>query len=114
MDFREGGHWHYVMIDPDGQEYWGRADYLTIHPIDGYTALDSFSDASGAPDPDMPRATSEITFRDLPGRTLVQTIISYDSPADLEKVIAMGIREGMTSAMEGLDELLSTLDRRGR
>jgi uncharacterized protein YndB with AHSA1/START domain len=21
MDFREGGHWHYVMVSPDGQEY---------------------------------------------------------------------------------------------
>lgn len=114
MDFREGGHWHYVMIDPDGQEYWGRADYLTIDPIDGYTTLDSFSDASGEPDPDMPKATWDVTFRDLLQRTLVQTIVSYDSPADLEKVIAMGMQEGMTSAMERLDELLQTFGTQSR
>ena len=114
MDFREGGHWHYVMIDPDGTEYWGRADYLTIDPIDGYTVLDGFSDASGALDPDLPRATWDVSFRDLSGRTLVQTIISYDSPADLDKVIAMGMQEGMTSALERLDELIHALEGQGQ
>jgi uncharacterized protein YndB with AHSA1/START domain len=114
MDFREGGHWHYVMIDPDGTEYWGRADYLTIDPIDGYTLLDGFSDASGALDPDMPRATWDVTFRELPGRTLVQTIISYESPDDLEKVMQMGMQEGMTSALERLDELLMSLEKQGQ
>ncbi len=48
MDFREGGHWHYAMVDPTGQEYWGRVDYLTIQPIDNYTSFDGFSDATGA------------------------------------------------------------------
>lgn len=113
MDFREGGHWHYVMIDTDGQEYWGRADYLTINPIDGYTSLDGFSDASGELDPDMPRAKWDVTFEELPGRTLVQTLVSYDSSADLEKVIQMGMQEGMTSALERLDELLLALEGQG-
>ena len=27
MDFSEGGHWHYAMIMPDGQRFWGRMDY---------------------------------------------------------------------------------------
>ncbi len=27
MDFRNGGHWHYVMIDPSGSEYWGWTEY---------------------------------------------------------------------------------------
>ena len=22
MEFREGGHWHYAMVEPDGKEYW--------------------------------------------------------------------------------------------
>jgi len=114
MDFREGGHWHYVMIDPDGKEYWGRADYQTISPIDGYTLLDGFSDASGALDPDLPRATWDVTFQDLSERTLVQTIVSYQSPDDLEKVMGMGMKEGMASALERLDELLASLGKQGR
>ncbi len=27
MDFREGGHWHYAMVEPNGTEYWGLTEY---------------------------------------------------------------------------------------
>jgi uncharacterized protein YndB with AHSA1/START domain len=109
MDFREGGHWHYAMVDPSGPEYWGRMDYQTIRPIDGYTALDGFSDESGAVNPDMPRGRWEVSFKDAGGKTIVRTIVTYDSADQIEKVIAMGMQEGMTSTMERLDELLAAL-----
>lgn len=109
MDFRAGGHWHYAMVMPDGQAFWGRLDYQTINPIDGYTLLDSFCDEDGAINPDLPRANWNVSFKDASGRTLVQTIVTYKSREDLEKVIAMGMKEGMTSTLERLDELLLTL-----
>lgn len=107
MEFREGGHWHYVMIDPDGAEYWGRFDYLAIRPIENYTALDGFTDATGTVNPDMPRSTWNVTFSDVLERTLVQSIVKYASPQDLEKVMQMGLREGLTSTLNRLDELLA-------
>ena len=110
MDFRDGGHWHYAMIMPDGQEYWARMDYQTITPIDGYTLLDGFSDETGALNPELPRANWSVTFREAAqGRTTVQTIVTFKSTADLEQVIAMGMEEGMKSTIERLDELLETL-----
>jgi len=111
MDFREGGHWHYAMIDPDGREYWGRMDYQTIQPIERYTSLDGFCDESGALNPELPRSNWDVTFRDSPERTFVQTIVSYKSFEELEKIIQMGMKEGLTSALERLDELLSTLNK---
>ena len=109
MDFRAGGHWHYAMITPDGQQFWGRMDYQTIDPIDGYTLLDGFCDDTGALNRDMPQARWEVSFQTAAGRTLVQTIVAYNSAEALEKVIAMGMKEGMTSTLERLDELLLTL-----
>lgn len=109
MDFREGGHWHFAMVMPDGTEYWARMDYQTIRPIDGYQLLDGFSDNSGAVDPEMPLSNWDVSFIDVPGGTLVQNIVTYASAADLEKVVAMGMKEGMTSTLERLDELLLTL-----
>ncbi|WP_428687864.1 SRPBCC family protein [Roseibium sp.] len=109
MDFSEGGHWHYAMVTPEGQEYWSRLDYQTIRPIDNYTAVDGFSDDTGALNPDMPRANWDVTFSDHSGHTIVRTVVTYASADDLEKVIAMGMKEGMTSTMERLDELLLTL-----
>ncbi len=109
MDFREGGHWHYAMIDPEGKHYWGLTEYVKISPIDAYHTRDIFADEDGNPAPDMPVAKWDVTFTDKDGNTVVQTIVQYDSLEDLEKVINMGMKEGLTSTLEKLDELLVTL-----
>jgi len=109
MDFSEGGYWHYAMIDPTGTAYWSRIDYQTIQPIERYTALDGFSDEAGTLNPDMPRSNWEVTFTDAAAHTLVRTVVAYQSADDIEKVIAMGLKEGMASTLERLDKLLLTL-----
>ena len=110
MDFREGGHWHFAMIDPDGKEYWSRQDYLTIRPIEHYTARDGFADESGALNPDLPQSQLDVSFVDLSDHTQVNTVVTYESPENLETVIRMGMEEGLTSTLERLDELLLTLE----
>lgn len=109
MDFREGGYWHYAMITPDGQEFWNRIDYKTITPIDGYTAQDGFSDASGTINPDLPGSNWDVTFTAQENRTLVMTIVQYASAESLQAVIDMGVENGMASTLERLDELLVVL-----
>lgn len=109
MDFSEGGHWHYAMVDPEGTEHWGRMDYQTIRPIDNYTALDGFCDETGELNKDLPRANWDVTFTDKAAHALVQTIVTYKSLKDLETVIQMGMEEGLKSTLERLDELLADL-----
>jgi uncharacterized protein YndB with AHSA1/START domain len=109
MDFREGGHWLYAMLEPNGTEYWGRMDYEKIRPIDFYSGLDGFCNNKGELNPDLPRAKWDVTFNDLGENSIVQTIVTYKSLADLETVIQMGMQEGLTSTMERLDDLLLTL-----
>jgi len=110
MQFKEGGHWLYAMVDPGGQEYWGRLDYQTIAPIDHYTALDGFCDNTGALNPDLPRSQWDVTFSDTPGHTLVKTVVSYKSAEAIEQVIQMGLKEGLASTLDRLDELLLVLN----
>jgi uncharacterized protein YndB with AHSA1/START domain len=109
MDFREGGHWHYAMIDPNGTEYWGLTEYLKIEPIDFYTALDAFTNAEREINKDLPRAEWLVTFSEKDGNALVETVVIYKSLADLETVIQMGMEQGMISTLEKLDELLLTI-----
>lgn len=111
MDFKEGGHWHYAMIDAEGNEYWGRTDFITIRPIENYTALDGFCDDAGDLNPDLPRADWDVTFTEKGENSLVHTVIQYASLQDLEAVIQMGMEEGMTSTLKRLDELLLTLNK---
>jgi uncharacterized protein YndB with AHSA1/START domain len=109
MEFREGGYWHYAMVMPDGQAFWSRQDYQTIKPIDGFVALDAFSDETGAVNPDLPRASWDVGFTEVQTRTLVTTIVQYSSAEDVQKVIDMGLKDGLASTLERLDELLLTM-----
>ena len=109
MDFREGGHWHYAMVDTNGTEYWGYTEYLTIQPEYFYTSLDAFSNEQGQVNKELPRAKWRVSFSDKSENTLVETIVQYNSLSDLETVIQMGMEQGMTMTLEKLDKLLATL-----
>lgn len=109
MDFREGGSWHYAMIGPAGEEHWALAQYEKIEPQKRFTGLDAFADAEGNIDTTMPQSKWQVTFADKDEYTLVNFIISYEDIAQLEATIQMGFKEGMTIAMEGLDELLESM-----
>jgi hypothetical protein len=42
---------------------------------------------------------------------LVETIVTYHSPEDLEKVINMGMEQGMKATLDKLDELLLVINK---
>jgi len=71
------------------------------------TALDGFCDEGGIINPELPRARWNVSFTDVRERTLVTTLVSYKSPEDVQKAIDMGLKDGLASTLERLDELLS-------
>lgn len=109
MDFSEGGHWHYAMVDTDGNEYWGYTSYKTITPIDGYTSSDAFCDEAGTINTDLPGSDWVVSFSDKHSHTLVETVVTYVSLEALEAVIQMGMEDGMTSTLKRLDDLLAQI-----
>ena len=109
MDFREGGHWLYAMVGPEGQEHWAVANYKTIQVQKKFTGLDAFADAEGNINKDMPQSKWDVTFTDKGQVTLVEFHITYEDLAQLEATLQMGFKEGLSMAMEGLDELLPSL-----
>lgn len=108
MDFREGGHWLYAMVSPEGDEHWGKVTYETIQHQQGYMARDSFTDAAGIINETMPQATWESSFNNQGEGTLVTLHINYADLAQLETVLQMGMKGGLTMCLENLDELLAT------
>ena len=106
MDFSEGGHWLYFMISPENAKHWCRNDYKKIDPQQSYTGLDAFCDEHGIVNKEMPRTQWTNTFTQRGDKTLVQIVATYESLADLEKIIALGFKEGFTMALGNLDQLL--------
>lgn len=109
MDFREGGHWHYAMVGPQGEEHWARVNYKTIQIRKKFTGLDAFADAEGNLNKDLPQSNWTVTFTDKGQVTFVEYEITFADLAQLETTLKMGFKEGLTSAMEGLDEVLTSL-----
>jgi len=110
-DFREGGSRLYAMVGPDGEEHWAVIDFKTIEKHKRFTAIDSFTDAQGMLNKEMPRLNWEVKFIDKKDLTLVDIIITFKDLSELETIIKMGFKEGFTIALNGLDELLERLQK---
>lgn len=108
MDFREGGHWLYAMVSPENEEHWGKAEYITIRHQKFFSGIDGFCDADGNMDTNLPRNKWENEFIARGNQTTVQIKLSFDSLADLEKIIEMGFKEGFTAGLENLDQYIAS------
>lgn len=111
IDFREGGYWLYAMVGPEGERHWGRLDYIEIKNEESFRAKDGFCDENGTPSSELPQNLWEIVFRETDGKVLVDMILIFDSPEDLETNIQMGFKEGFTAGLNQLDELLLTMEK---
>jgi uncharacterized protein YndB with AHSA1/START domain len=109
MDFREGGHWLYAMVGPNGEEHWAIANYIAVENQKSFTAEDAFSDPDGNINTEMPQSKWETEFSSIEGGTLVTFHITYPDLAQLEATIQMGFKEGLTMAAQGLDEYFASL-----
>jgi len=56
----------------------------------------------------MPENTTVVTLTESDGRTRMTIAASFDSLEALEKVLAMGMQEGMALALGQIDEILAT------
>jgi uncharacterized protein YndB with AHSA1/START domain len=107
MDFKEGGHWLYVMAGPEGEEHWCRADFKNVLPMKSFEGVDAFCDPNGKISNEFPVVYWHLNFSESKNKTTVSVEIDFDSLADLEKYIEMGFKKGFTAALGNLDELLA-------
>lgn len=111
MDFKVGGRRLYAMCGPEGEEHWALADFTSISPKTNFKYLDAFCDSNGNINDEMPRSDWNIDFVDKGNTTMVDIAIKHETLADLEKIIELGFKEGFTIALNGLDEVLLTLNK---
>ena len=106
MDFRVGGYWLYSMNGPAGEQHFGRMNYLEIEPERRFKSSDVFADEKGNANESLPRQVMDITFVEQGEETKVVTVVQYGSLEDLNKILEMGMQEGLSMAHDQLETLL--------
>lgn len=112
MEFREGGHWLYAMVSPEGERHWSKVSYISIHKEKSFVAKDGFSDENGNLNLDFPQNIWENQFSARHELTLVKSILTFNTLGDLERIIEMGFQEGFAMGLSQLEKLLHILNSR--
>jgi len=106
FDFREGGHWHYVMQGPEGDAHFCINNYKTINPEESFTAFDGFANEDWSIKTDMPSSDWEVTFTENGDMTDVKVVLTCASAEGLNTLIEMGMKEGFNQGLDQLEALL--------
>lgn len=106
LDFRAGGSWLYCMRGPDGSAAWCRVDFKTVVPGQSFTSAAVFCDESGNINRSMPTMYWLVKFGATATGTQMEIEVSFDTEADLQKIVEMGFEAGFTMGLGNLDEVL--------
>lgn len=108
-EFTVGGRASYFMTGPDGDKARGWWRFEAIEPTHRIEFTDGFADQDGEPDDGMPTMAVRVSIGQdgASGSTTRMTIESrFDSIEDMEKLVEMGMEEGITLAIGQIDDLL--------
>jgi uncharacterized protein YndB with AHSA1/START domain len=107
MNFEVGGKRFYAMVSPEGLERWSIQEYTSISPKTNFKMYNTFADIDE--NPELPGSEWEYNFSEQNGITKVTIRIYNESLERLERMIAMGFKEGFTMSIDNLEHLLETL-----
>ncbi|WP_343697213.1 SRPBCC domain-containing protein [Flavobacterium sp.] len=105
MEFKEGGKRLYAMVTPEGDKRWSFFEYTSISPKTNFKHSATFCDAEGNPNSIFGSSYWDLTFSEKGDLTVVDIAIKRDSLEELEKIIEMGFKEGITATMQILDKI---------
>jgi uncharacterized protein YndB with AHSA1/START domain len=106
-DLTPGGSVTYFMTGPEGDRPRGWWRVRAVEAPRHLEFEDGFADDAGNPNPDMPTTTIRVTLQEQPdGGTRMAIEATFASREIMEQMVAMGMEEGLTSAVAQIDELL--------
>ncbi|SHL07370.1 SRPBCC family protein [Flavobacterium chilense] len=105
MEFKEGGRRLYAMVGLEGEKRWSSFDYTSISPKTNFKYASTFCDSEGNPNSEFASSYWSVSFSEEDNSTFVDIAIKRDSLSELEKLIEMGFKEGITVTMKSLDKI---------
>ena len=110
MDFKVGGRRFYAMVSPKGDELgWVLQKYTSITPKTNFKLFNAFADKDE--NPELPGSDWDLNFSSQGETTKVSISIYNESLERLERLLAMGFKEGVAGQLSNLEELLETLQK---
>lgn len=97
----------YYMTGPEGQKFHGFWVITEVNQPHSFGFDDGFADADFNPIQAMPSARCVYRLEAIPTGTRATYTSTYASREDLEKVLAMGVEEGATLAINQIDALIA-------
>ena len=106
-DMTAGGESHYHMTGPDGSTSRGWWRFLAVEPGRRMEMQDGFADDEGRPNEEMPTMRMVFTFEPTSSGSRFTGVTVFPSVEAMERLVQMGMVEGMKSAMGQLDAVLA-------
>ena len=107
-DLTAGGRVTYFMTGPDGDKSNGWWQVLAVEPPNRLELKDGFADDSGTPNDAMPTTTMVVSLTKRDGGGSLMTIESrFPSLQAMEKLVSMGMEEGITAALGQIAGILA-------
>lgn len=104
-----GGRSEYAMTGPDGDVARGYWEWVAVDELKSFEVRDGFANPDGAANPDMPSMHMTFAFSATDNGSRVSTTTRFNSVEELEKLLGMGMEQGMTQAMGQIDAVLADL-----
>jgi uncharacterized protein YndB with AHSA1/START domain len=106
-DLTPGGRVTYYMTGPQGDKHAGYWQVTAVDEPRSFSFDDGFADLDFTPNPDLPVSRNTYTFTPIDGGTRAVYVSRFASAEGLEQVLAMGVVEGATSAVNQIDDLVA-------
>ncbi|MGD9606496.1 MAG: SRPBCC domain-containing protein [Leucobacter sp.] len=104
-----GGRSDYCMTGPDGDRSCGYWEWVSVDEGRGFEVRDGFATDVGVPNTEMPNMRMVFEFAETALGSRLTTTTYFNSLEELEQLQAMGMVEGMRSAMSQIDAVLEDL-----
>jgi uncharacterized protein YndB with AHSA1/START domain len=102
-----GGQAAYHMTGPDGDEAHGWWRINDVDPPSRLTFTDGFANPDGTPNDEMPTNEATVTIEAIgTGRTQMAIQSVFPSLEAMQRVLDMGMEEGMTQALGQIEAIL--------
>lgn len=108
-DLTPEGRVTYFMTGPEGDQHHGWWRVLTVDAPDRLQFEDGFADQAGDPAHDMPTTITWVRLDEIPGGGTRMTLeTKFPSTEAMNRMISMGVEEGITLAVGQIDGILET------